>query len=72
MRLDALPAELQNSVFDHLEPDELIAVHRSTKALRRRINGRGLLPGRVAELSLNGLFVPGRSEQEGFLEFGQP
>ncbi|CAJ0577961.1 unnamed protein product, partial [Mesorhabditis spiculigera] len=64
MEFVRLPFDLQNAVFDHLEPDDLISLHRATQQLRVRINGRGLLPGRVAKVTIDGLIVRGGQPNE--------
>ncbi|CAJ0577956.1 unnamed protein product, partial [Mesorhabditis spiculigera] len=63
MQISRLPLECLKQVLDHLEPDELIALQRTTRDFRRRINDRGLLPGRIRKLSIHGLYVHDRPDQ---------
>ncbi|CAJ0577374.1 unnamed protein product, partial [Mesorhabditis spiculigera] len=58
-----LPEQLIADVLDRLEPEELIKLQRTTKAFRRRINHRGLLPGRVQTLYIHGQEPKGKQKK---------
>ncbi|CAJ0564487.1 unnamed protein product, partial [Mesorhabditis spiculigera] len=58
-----LPEQLITDVLDRLEPEELVTLQRTTKTFRRRINRRGLFPGRVDALYIHGQALKGKRKR---------